>query len=470
MAKTIFITSFFGLSARNILSTSILDILSKVPDARIVVIAPEAKKEEYQKFFAAGKKNIIIEGVALKNVKVTTFRWETASKSRLERLFFSLFLNASDTQTRRVYRIAALKGRHFGPMYFFDWVLAKCGNLKIFRQVLRYLDHLLSPKDQYAEYFERYSPAMVFSTDIFNEHDVQIMREARARGVKIVGMVRSWDNITSHGLNRIVPDKLIVHTPHIKNEAIKYCDVPENLIFVSGIPHYDRYAPEFRKTREEVFKKLNLDPRKKTVFFAPPSDIYTENNPVSIQVINALRRLKDVQLIIRLYMVGEINLGDIKAAPGEIAIDAPPKHLNFVDADLAPQEDAHLADLIYHSDVVVAVASTLAIDAATMGKPVVFIGFDGADRPYWKSLRRYYDFDHQRYLINTGGVTLAENMDQLVKSVSEYLRDPSLHAAEREKITKDFCWRLDGASGARAGNFLAEELTLSGKNFSISKS
>ena len=458
MQRTIFITSFFGLSARNILSTSILDILGKDQNNRIVILAPQEKKENYQQYFLGNKKNVIVEGLNLKNTRMKTFAWTSESASRLERFFFSLFLNSSDTKTRRVYRIAERFGAGYPLQAFFHWILAKLGNFKIFRRALRYLDFKILPKNRYAAYFEKYQPDLVFATDIFNEHDVQVMRGARARRIKIVAMVRSWDNITSHGLNRIIPDKLIVNTPKVKEEAIRYNDIPAENIFISGIPHYDKYIARLRTSRADLFRKLNLDPNKKTIFFAPPSDLYTEHNPVSLQAVKELRNLDDSQLILRLYMVGGINLGDTRPIPGKIAIDAPPQHINFMTADLAPKDDAHLADLLYHSDVVVAVASTLAIDAATLGKPVVFIGFDGDQRPYWKSLRRYYDFDHQRYLLNTGGVKLADNMGELVKYVKDYLNNPSLDMENRKNINEEFCWKLDEKSGERVGNFLMSQL------------
>lgn len=456
--KTIFITSFFGFSARNILSTSILEILNANSNTRVVILAPREKLELYKGNFASGRKNTIVEGVVLKNSAMETFQWTTASDSRLERFFFSLFLNASDTNTRRVYRIAARRSQKFYLRSFFHWILAKLGNLKIFRETLRYLDFKLLPKNLYAEYFEKYCPDLVFSTDLFSDHDVQIMREARARKIPIVGMVRSWDNITSHGLNRIIPDKLIVNTPKIKEEAIRYCDISPEAIEVVGIPHYDRYLEEKKISRVELFKELNLDPKKRTLFFAPPSDIFTRNNPISVQVIKELSKMNDIQLIIRLYLVGDVNLGDIKPLSGKIAIDAPEKSRHFVGVDLAPKADAHLVDLIHHSDVVIAFASTLAIDATVLGKPVVFIGFDGEPRPYWESLRQYYDFDHQRYLLNTGGVQLAENMEGLVKNIRDYLNNPSLNQEKRKVVADEFCWKLDGKSGERAARFLINEL------------
>ena len=445
MNKTIFITSFFGLIARNILSTSVLKILSQQAGLRIVILAPEEKKDFYQKSFGAG--NVIVEGVKLDPVE---------SLSKLEKLFYSLFLNFSDTSAFRINRLIERGKYHRYVKSFLHWLSAKLGNLRFIRKFLRRLDYALMPKNKFRKYFDQYNPSLVFSTDIFQINDVEVMRAARARDVYVVGMVRSWDNITSHGLNRIIPDKLIVHTPKIKEEAIQYNDINPNDIRVVGIPHYDRYISEPRISREVLFKELNLDPAKKTIFFAPPADLFSGNDPVSVKIIKELSNL-DAQLIIRLYIVGRVQLGEIRPIPNKIAIDDPSNSGFFADVDLA-MKDSRLADLLYHSDVVVAFASSLAIDAALFNKPVVFIGFDGEPRPYWKSLRRFYDFDHQKRLLEIGGVKLAKDKEGLLGYVQDYLDNPELDKNKRKELTEEYSWKLDGKSAERLAGFLVEQL------------
>src|SRR3989344_5155197 len=174
--KTVFITSFFGLSARNILSTNILDLLSADPETRVIVLAPKTKEVEYRNYFFGNKKNVVVEGVSMNNPAMKTFEWASASRSLLDRSLFSIFLNSSDTATRRVYRIAERHKRGPVPAGFY-WLLAKAGNWNLFRTLLRYLDYAILSKSYYDEYFEKYRPSLVFATDIFNEHDVNIMRE-----------------------------------------------------------------------------------------------------------------------------------------------------------------------------------------------------------------------------------------------------------------------------------------------------
>ena len=446
--RTVFITSFFGLIARNILATDVLKTLGRQPNLRIIILTPQEKKELYEQQFRAA--NIIVEGV------------EARLPSRLEKILSSVFLNSSDTTARRIHRLIERKryDRHLSSGY--HWLLAKLGRLRLIRYCLRWVDYQLMSKNRFRNYFEKYRPNLVFATDIFEPNDVAVMREARKRGIFVLGMVRSWDNITSKGLNRIVPDKLIVNSEKIKEEAMRYNDVRPEAIFVVGIPHYDRYVTDRRTSREELFRKLQLDTHKKTVFFAPPSDIYARNDPITEKVVGALTGL-DVQVLLRLYLVGQVNLGNIKPMPNKISIDVPGSGEDFMRADLTTG-DAHLADLLYHSDVVVAFASTLAIDAVVFNKPIVFIGFDGQpNRPYWQSLRRFYDYDHQQSILKTGGVKLAKNTEELIEYVKHYLADSKLDEDGRKRIIQERCWKLDGKSGERLAKIILQELGVSNK-------
>lgn len=437
--KTIFITSFFGLIARNILSTETLSILRRRSDLRIVILTPEDKRSSHQQF-AGG--NVVVEGVHI------------AQPTRLDRAFTVLFHSLSDTVAWRIHRLISRKRDGAYVSAPFHWLISQLGHFKILRLWARWLEFRLLSKNRYAKYFEKYCPSLVFVTDIFNDPDIDVMREAKARRIFTLGMVRSWDNITSKGLNHLIPDKLVVNTEKIKDEAVRYNDVRSDDVVVVGVPHYDRYVQDRRISKTELLKSLNLDPKKKTIFFAPPSDIYSEHNPVSVQIIKALSdHFPDCQFLLRLYIVGKADLGDIKAIPNRIAIDDPGSREDFVDVDLTAG-DSHLADLLYHSDVVVAFASTLAIDAVVFNKPVVFIGFDGDQRPYWQSLRRFYDYDHQRDVLKTGGIKLAKNMEELLQYVQNYLADPSLDGAGRKKIIEERCWKLDGKSGKRLADII----------------
>lgn len=444
--KTIFVSSFFGLISRNILSTDVLKILKSEDKLRIVVLVPPAKKDLYQKIY--GGDNIFFESIGSKKKKL------------MEIYLTSVFLNSSDTSSRKIHRIIEREKRGKYCITMFYWILSKLSHLKVFRSLLRYFCSIFwNPNSEISQCFDLYSPDAIFSTDIFESDDIDLMLEAKKRHIPIIGMIRSWDNITTKGLNMVVSDKLIVNTPKIKEEAIKYCDFNSKDISVVGIPHYDAYVTEQREPKEKLFREFNLDPNKTTVFFAPPSDIYTQGDSVSYKIIKTLLA-EDFQLIIRLYIVGKVDLGDIVPIENKVAIDDPGSGINFNNADLTGK-DSHLADLLYHSDVVIAFASTLAIDAIVFNKPIIFIGFDGEEnRLYWKSLRRFYDYDHQRSILKLGGIKLAKSPEELVRYTKDYLYNPNIDKEGRERILSERCWKLDGKSGERLANVLLEFIKL----------
>src|SRR5207247_7118543 len=98
-----------------------------------------------------------------------------------------------------------------------------------------------------------------------------------------------------------------------------------------------------------------------------------------------------------------------------------------LDVDVTADNQRHLANTMHHSDVVVNVASTLAIEAAIVDTPVVNIAFDGEAPSEWtRSARRYYRFTHYVNITRHGAVQVVEEPAQLVEQVARYLDDPSL--------------------------------------------
>ncbi len=436
--KTIFITCFTGLISRNILATDVLPRLLHHGSVRLVVVAPESRAKVLREEF--GGERVVVEGVAMAQLR------------GLERFFWMLATNFLSTTTRRVQRRAkfARDGSRFD--YAVSLLLGFLGRSRVVRRIFRAVANAAAPAGSFAHLFDRYHPDLVFSTDVYTPEDVRLMRIARRRGIRVIGMVRSWDNVTSKTLLTVIPDRLAVNTERIGQEAVGYGDVPAERIRVVGIPHYERYRTEPRTPRDAFFGRYGFDPSKKMILFAPPSDTYLKGDPIAPVVLEALERV-DAQILVRMPLVGATELGGCRPA-AHVAFDRPENSPDFIEAHLSRAADQHLADSIYHSDLVITWASTMIIDAIVFGKPVVLIGFDSAPRPYAKSITQYYDYDHQKRILETGGVRLARNPEELADSVGRYLGDPNLDRAGRQRILAEYCGALDGKSGERVANLL----------------
>ena len=127
--------------------------------------------------------------------------------------------------------------------------------------------------------------------------------------------------------------------------------------------------------------------------------------------------------------------------------------------DITGDNQRHLANTMRHSDVVINVASTLAIEAAIFDTPVVNIAFDGETPSDWvRSARRYYRFTHYMNITRHGAVRIAESPEQLIGSVGSYLADPSLDREGRRRVVAEQCQFLDGRAAERVGSYVVAEL------------
>ena len=131
-------------------------------------------------------------------------------------------------------------------------------------------------------------------------------------------------------------------------------------------------------------------------------------------------------------------------------VKKPSAHGQFNDGlsvDITADSQRHLADTMRYSDVVVQVASTIAIEAAIFDTPVVNVSFDGVEPAEWtRSARRYLRFTHFADIVRQGAVYFAESPELLVDGVARYLADPTLDTEGRRRVVKEQCQFNDGRS------------------------
>ena len=238
--KTIFITSFHPHISRNILSTEAFRILRAEKRLQIVIVVPEYKSAYFREQF--GGPNVMIEGV------------KPYQASRLFRgLFFKklgmfLFDSRSARNLKRYQYHVNKKPLQFA----LGLSLGAIGRLFFIRARVRALDYRFSPRGIFEPLLRKYHPNLIFSTDVQNENDVALMQDARRFGVRTVGMVRSWDNLTLRIL-RIFPDTLLVGSETLRQELDRFHRYPRSRAVITGNPHYDGYqSSSIRQSREEL--------------------------------------------------------------------------------------------------------------------------------------------------------------------------------------------------------------------------
>jgi hypothetical protein len=153
------------------------------------------------------------------------------------------------------------------------------------------------------------------------------------------------------------------------------------------VPQWDLYFREGTlSTRDAFFRRIGADPSRKLVTVTTtPRELYPHHDHVLRVLIRAMTDNAwrgQVQLLVRLHPRDEREAYTEFEGTPNVIIEKPfrstVKAGDGLAVDITAENQRHLANTMRHSDVVVNVASTLAIEAAIFDTPVVNVSFDGA--------------------------------------------------------------------------------------------
>jgi hypothetical protein len=450
--KTIFIILDLGIAIRNILRTNVLKVLREQKDVRIVIFTPitdESFREEI------GGDNVFIERLPewRPNLLVKSARF-------LRRLLWAEKTNLFTYRNK----LERKEGR------FVTWLAASLiswlGMRNRLDRVLAFIEEieLKCTPDLERETFDRYQPDLLFYTISYNRERA-LELTARKRKTKAIAFVHSWDNPTSKGPFLVFPDRVIVWNEILRDEVVRLHNFPREHVHVSGIPQFDIYVEKKDfVSKRDFFTKWGLDPKKRLLTYATGSfGMLPDEAEVVEQVYHAVQGdalVEPCQLLVRLHPSARYECYQKLEKFPHLVIQRPGRRGSTRDTWNPTTKDMYdLAELMNYSDVVVNTASTITIDAACFDTPVVNVAFDGhQEKPYMRSCKRYYDFEHYRNVVGTGGVRIAHSVQELIEFVNMYLQDRRTDQAGRERIRREQCWKLDGQSGRRVAEYILSYL------------
>jgi len=448
--KTIIITSFHPHISRNILATDFLSVLRLSPDTRVVIVTADYKVGYFKKIF--GGSNVFIEGVKMYQSS-RTFRGNVFKK-------MGMFLFDSETARLKKRYQYYCEGKY--GYYLFGVIARYAGRSVLVRRFVRFLDARFSPKGFFAHILLMYRPDLLFSTDIQNENDVSFMFEARAYGIPVIGMIRSWDN-PSQRILRVLPDHLFVGSITLRDEVTGFYRYPASKISVVGTPHHDRYLKGPKISRGEFCHVMGLDPARPFLLYAPVGDALIRSNDIDQHIMQVIAQL-GIQILVRFPPDESVKLTNF-VRPSHMVYDRPGivfKDQEFADREISVEDDQRLIDALYHAKLVISGPTSIPLDAALIDKPSILVHFYPVARGFCQSV---YSFDaaHIKKLIATGGVSYVRSKDELFRSVKRYIADPGSDRAGRARIRSLWFSHADG----RAGERTAREILTFAKKFRL---
>lgn len=452
--QAVFIAVGEDIIARNILETDFWPELMRArPDDHFVLLVQPDRLSYFTERFA--------------ETRVSVLPYKRASAGRLERVVMSLARSGIHSRTNLWSKMRSYYRGDSGLLV--TWLkrleAATLGRSSLFKRVLRFAI-LALPEDRCAAaLFTEHAPKALIALSLANfDFDVPLARSARRHKVPLIGMVRSWDNLSSHGLLRVVPDVLLLQNRFLKDMAIEYQALSEarTPMPIVGLPHYDVYArTDLLEDRAAFLRAQGLDPAKRIIYWVAMGEFLflrdADVGPILRALIDEGKIKEECQI---LFSAHPKFLSTAEAVRKSNVVDAL-VDLPYLDSSGGSHAaTAKLMNYIAHADVLVMGASTMAIDAAMLDKPVVCIGFDGkATLPYWTSVARFYDtYTHFEALLEAKGVRVARSPEALAEELNAYLADPARDRAGRARIREIFAEPFDGQAGKRLAEAIGKTL------------
>jgi CDP-glycerol:poly(glycerophosphate) glycerophosphotransferase len=459
-ARTVIVSIPHGAAAGNVLRTGVVRrLLDADPQAHVVLMSPLVDDPAFVRELSHAR--VSFEGLPPHRPQ--------GLEARLTALVQASYLHSGITESVRIRRAeAAANGT-------IRWIRAKHALASLVapsmtRPATRYdlVDRLVSHRS--AEHlFDRLRPALVVTSSpglILSE--IPLLRTAARRRVRSIAVDPSWDNFT----NKLWPvrrvNRLVVWNDLMKQQAVELHGYDPDEVRVAGTPQWDLYfRPASATTREAFCRRIGADPARKLVTLTTtPRELYAHHDHVLRVLTHAIETrawAHDVDLLVRLHPRDDVeSYAEFRHQP-HVIIEKPFRSTvragDGLSIDVTAESQLHLADTLRHSDVVVNVASTIAIEAAIFDRPVVNVAFDGeTPSPWTRSARRYYRFTHYQHVLRHGAVRVAERPEDLVASIGRYLDDPSIDRDGRRRLAREQCQFLDGGSADRVASFVVEEL------------
>ena len=446
--KTVFITIFQGAEAKNILRTDIYKNLIAHDDIRIVffVDSPE-RAEYYKKEFSHPR--AFYEAI------------EDTNPKGLDAFFSSLSFTLLRTATTDLRRKMNLEDNRNHLGYYWHLLLNRVLARRWVRKLVRALDYLLVSNHRFASYFEKYKPDVVFLAHLFDGQEIHLLREAKHRGVRSIGFINSWDKLTARRALRLLPDSLVVFNEIVKEEAMRYADMKEKDIFVSGIPNYDWHVNYKPISRGEFCQKNKLDPDKKLIVYAPMGKAFSNSDWDIIDLIQdstTNNSIANAQLFVRFQPNDFIENEELEKRPW-LRYAMPGVRFSRargVNWDMSFDDIKGLTDTLANADLFICYASSISVDAAVFDKPVINIDFEIKGGPLSKSPTFFYKTEHYKKVVKSGAIQYPKSKEDFLLWINKYLANPAIDREARKKLVSDQCWKLDGKSGSRiAGHILS---------------
>lgn len=450
--KTILMTVTEPSVATNFLRGAFLPLLMRSPEVRLVLVVPPEKEEAYQKEFG--------------NERIKVRPFNPLPLRGLEKIIAYFARNSVRTGMVHFNQVR----QYLADRNWFAFLLKRLiwflfGRSRMFQWVIREIDRRIFPHPATAALFDEEKPDVVFAAiaprpDI----DIPILREGLRRIIPTISMTRGWDNFTAHGVFRVIPDLFLFQNNYLVETGRRLQFLDPQKLKVVGFPLYDWFSRrDLIEPRDVFLKKVGIDPNARVILFGAMEHFWFPRDNEIAEIFGRLvdegKIPADCVMLFRPYPGGEGPFERAKKARHTVVDEIAFTKFQADSLEVKQAQMAHLMNSMYHSEMVVSVASTILLDAIAMGKPAISVAVEHGSPDYWSSVYRFRDHcTHFEDLVATGGVWHADTPDEFARAVNTYLQNSEHNPEGRKRIKDLFLTPSDGKVGDRIAEILTERL------------
>jgi len=299
-------------------------------------------------------------------------------------------------------------------------------------------------------------PGAVFCTHQRASLAVPTMAAARRRGIPATTFIYSWDN-PPKGRMAVHASHFLVWSEWMRHEmSMYYPEVPVERMPVVGTPQFEHYFnPGLLQPRDQFLNTLGIAAGARVVCFSGDDVATSPHDPSYLaDTARALRRLpleRRPELIFRRCPVDlSGRYQPVFNAFPEIRISDPlwraSASSDWTQIVPTPEDVALLANLACHTDLMINLGSTMAMDAAIFGKPSIFVAYEAAGSSD-RNAETIYRLPHFEWVHKLQPVYWARSADELAPLIAHALDRPDeKEDSRRAWIDKIVARPLDGAS------------------------
>ena len=271
----------------------------------------------------------------------------------------------------------------------------------------------------YDAFMREVAPDVVLLTPLIDlgSPQLDLLKSAKALGLRTVLCVGSWDHLSSKALIRVQPDLVTVWNDVQRREAIEMHDVAAERVVVTGAQCFDQWF--FRRpsrSREEFCRAMGVPVDRPFVLYVC-SSLFRGGPPeaeFTVEWVKAVRastdpRLRDLGILVRPHP------GRMDEWKGRDVVSLGVAFHGGNPIDARSRDDYF--DALHYTAAVVGLNTSAFLEAGIAGKPVLAI----LPPQYWKSQEGTLHF---HYLLTIGGGLLCtsrsieEHLPQLARAVA----------------------------------------------------